>query len=100
MGEVTRKVLGDLRGGMSAGNKDTKAVGEHRTDAVGLSDVAKFTPYNCNFFKVTISKEENEQLLNKDRDFTEKLTRSDKCNPLYDRKRFREFLRCESKQKL
>lgn len=39
-------------------------------------------------------------MLNKDRDHTEKLTSSDKCNPLYDRKRFREYLQGKSGQKL
>ena len=86
-----------MRSGQSAGTKDTKTVGEHRKKNLGLSDLVRFTPYNCNFFKQTISKEEHQRLLQKNREDKEKLTQ-DKCHPIYDRKNFREFLTSKKDQ--
>ena len=89
--EIRKKILKKMRTGMAAGEKDTKKVGaiEHKTQGM-LQDLPKFTPYNCNFFKQTISAEQQKKLLEGDRG-CEKLT-SDKTNPIYDTKRFKEFI--------
>ena len=84
---------------MAAGNKDVNVVGE--IDKPGknhLSDIPRFTPFNCNFFKQTISSKEQTDLLSKDRSSKERLT-SNKTHPKYDRKRYRQFLSSKSDQK-
>ena len=76
---------------MSAGNKDIKAVGENGKAKEGaLSDMPQFTPFNCNFFKVTLSSKSQEKLMAKDRDRSnEARLTSDKIHPIYDTKNFK-----------
>lgn len=51
-GAIVRKFFKKLRGGMAAGNKDTKILGDIESKKEGLlNDMPKFTPFNCNFFK-------------------------------------------------
>ena len=55
-GTMARNWIKNMRGGMSAGNKDIYVVGDQKKEKEGaLSDMPKFTPYNCGFFKQTIS---------------------------------------------
>ena len=57
-----------MRGGMVAGNKDTNMVGDISAHADRqLTDIPRFTPFNCNFFKQTIAAGAQSKLLSKDR---------------------------------
>ena len=55
-GKSVKKILGKFRDGKTAGNKDTKILGELSSSngAGTLSDMPKFTPYNCNLFKKAV----------------------------------------------
>lgn len=63
-GNKVDKILKKQRGGQSAGNVDLKVVGEmaSKESAGALYDMPKFTPYNCNFFKQTITQSQQARL--------------------------------------
>ena len=81
---------------MAAGNKDTKIlVGdqEGKMEEGRLNDLPKFTPFNCNFFKQTISAtEQADKLLQKSTSKDEPRLTSDKVNPIYDQKNFKQYI--------
>ena len=104
-GAIVNKFFKKLRGGMAAGNKDTKVLGDPESKKEGrLNDMPKFTPFNCNFFKQTISAtEQADKLLQKsskdNRDSEEPRLTSDKTNPIYDKKRYKSYINSSFDQK-
>ena len=87
-----------MRSGLQAGNRDINVVGDHKKEKDGpLSDLPKFTPYNCGFFKQTISSKSQQKLQQgiKDRNRSSeeaKLTSDKVKNPIYDTKNYKKFL--------
>lgn len=99
-GAMARSFFKNLRVGMQAGNKDVKAVGDHHKEKEELSDLPRFTPFNCNFFKVTLSSKSQEKLMSKDRDRSnEARLTSDKIHPIYDTKNYKQYINSEKDRK-
>lgn len=92
-GAVVRKFFKKLRGGMAAGNKDTNVLGEPESKKEGsLNDIPKFTPFNCNFFKQTISATDQAKITKSGKDNEAPRLTSDKVNPLFNAKSFKKFI--------
>ena len=86
---------------MAAGNKDLKILGDKENKSESyLNDIPKFTPFNCNFFKQTISAtEQNDKLLaGKSGKDAPRLT-CDKIHPIYDKARFKHYITKSNDQK-
>lgn len=88
-GTIVRKFFKKLREGMAAGNKDLKILGDKENKKEGyLNDIPKFTPFNCNFFKQTISAtEQADKLLSKKSGKDAPRLTCDKIHPIYDKAR-------------
>ena len=91
-GAQARQFMQKLRGSAGFTRKDVKADQNHKNEGA-LSDLPKFTPLNCNFFKQTISAQAQSKLLAKDRDrSSEARLTSDKTHPIYDAKNYKKFI--------
>lgn len=89
-----RKFFKKLRVGMAAGNKDLKILGdqEGKNDGV-LNDIPKFTPFNCNFFKQTVSASaQADKLLQKSVSKDAPRLTTDKVHPIYDKARHKSYI--------
>ena len=96
-----RRFFNKLREGLAAGNKDLKVLGDQQKNKDGsLNDIPKFTPFNCNFFKQTVSAtEQADKMLHKSANKDEPRLTSDKINPVYDRARYKQYINKATDQK-